>query len=1587
MPVPFYVWGTDSGDTGSFTSNANIDGGRRDGIATSGDGDIDDNPAGLSAELGYTGVPSATGINGLRTLTFSDGGTAVWGAGSGGGFVIPTNEIAYDALNNSTAFTVTGQTPISSAAYSTFFVPTAPPPPLPPANTAPEAADDVFTTTEDARVAGNLLAPNSDTADTDADGNPLTVVSITSSTGVERAVNEATGTGLFILASGAHLRVNADGSFTYDPFGFGFGGASSLTDFDRLDTGEIGFEAFTYVVSDGNGGFDEATVTITVNGVNDAPIAVIDSIKVTEDDAQGSINLLNGNIGPDVDPEGGPLAITQIRVDGQSVTVDPLTGGTLTLGSGASITVLADGTATFFTNGAFEDLGNQPGQLVQRNINFTYTVADENGLTDTALLQVFVAGVNDAPTITAGTTTLTTTNEDTASSATLVSTLLTDRSFDDVDTGNAQGIAVIGVTGSGTWQSSPDAGASGWTSFGPGIVFDIFSAYLFGPTTSIQYIPNGVDGETATFTWRGWDQTESSSTIDSRNTGGTFSLSSNTATASLTVSSIDDEPTLTATGADPDHQPGTGSALFSAAMADTIETGQTFASLTLTVSGLADGADETLRIDGSTVALTDGSFIVSQTNNLAVFVSVNLTTATVFAAGGTLDIAQLQTLVDEMTYNNTSATPTPGNRVVTITELVDSGSNTAPNDNTATLSLVSTVSVVEAPSLVVTTTADVADPFDGETSLREAVAFANSDSDASVITFASDVGDAFETGRTITLLSQLEALTTELTIDGDVNGDGIADVTIDADGTGRIFEINAATSDVTLDSLNLTGGVANEGGAIRVITSGAQLLLRDSSVYGNSASNVGGAINLQSGTSLTVERSTFSDNVAGTSITSGGGGAINAGNATLTVSDSTFNGNSVVAAGFSGGALQISGGSGTFSISNSTFFANEADNVGGAIIAAGSGSLTNVTITNNTAPGGGSVSVQGATIDIANSIIVGNNTAGTSDADFLTFVATVNETGPNLIGSDATYAEVFGSNTLADNGGPVQTMALLADARNPALDAGDDALDAAADARGEARFDQEIVSNNGADVSDLGAYELQGGIVNDPPSLDLTPVLSELAENTGVPARLKVADLAIIEDDVPGTNVLSLTGADADLFELDGTELFLKAGAVLDFETNSVLDVVVSVSDSTLGSSSGAALSVAVTDVNEAPELLLDQLVDTVPSGVSGPERNEVATVGVQDDGTGSNLLSLAGADAAAFELEDGVLYLKPGFVLSSTRSAIDVQVNVDDPDLGSGPEDSVMLSFDVIDTTRIGSDTDDLLIGTPISDTLSGLGGNDTMVGLQSDDILDGGRGSDVAVFTGPAGNYTIALTPDGVIVTDRREGGDGSDLLIDVEAIRFGPDPAGVSDDGAEFDLDSYSGVVGLTADQLETITQFYVGLFDRNPDAFGLFFWSTQLANGVAEAAIALAFIDSPEAIALYGSAPGNSEIVETAYQNFFEREIDLAGQVFWTNLLNLGVITVPEFFTLLDDGASALTGSVTDAQTLQDQVDVGLYFAAINGLSDVSDATTTLALYDTANREASLQEAQDEIDVLASAAGASGSGEFLIQLTGVIDDPFV
>ena len=100
-----------------------------------------------------------------------------------------------------------------------------------------------------------------------------------------------------------------------------------------------------------------------------------------------------------------------------------------------------------------------------------------------------------------------------------------------------------------------------------------------------------------------------------------------------------------------------------------------------------------------------------------------------------------------------------------------------------------------------------------------------------------------------------------MTIDGDTNGDNVADITISGGGTTRIFEQSGTTTDVALLSLTLTGGSAAIGGAIYASYSGS-LVIQDTTLMNNVASNKGGAIytyrtNLSLSSSLLLNNSAF----------------------------------------------------------------------------------------------------------------------------------------------------------------------------------------------------------------------------------------------------------------------------------------------------------------------------------------------------------------------------------------------------------------------------------------------------------------------------------------------------------------------------------------------------------------------------------------------------------------------------------------------------------------------------------------------------------------------------------------------------------
>ncbi|HPM83052.1 MAG TPA: right-handed parallel beta-helix repeat-containing protein, partial [Candidatus Anammoximicrobium sp.] len=256
----------------------------------------------------------------------------------------------------------------------------------------------------------------------------------------------------------------------------------------------------------------------------------------------------------------------------------------------------------------------------------------------------------------------------------------------------------------------------------------------------------------------------------------------------------------------------------------------------------------------------------------------------------------------------------------------------------------------EPPSVVVTTASDAFDLYDGHISLREAIYYAGIGSLGMTVTF-----DRALDGQTVTLGGNMLWLDKPLTIDASA----LSSLTVNADAKSRVFRTTA--NGVVLDSLTITGGRADYGGAIY---SSASLTIKNSRLSGNAATGGGGGIYNASGT-LVVMNSTLSGNTA-----SGSGGAIY-GSGTLTVTNSTLSGNSAN----SGGGVYAA--SGTLSMADTTVSGNTAAGSGGGIYASGTLSIVNTTFTGNSANSGGGVYVSGSgTLAVTNGILTGNVASG-----------------------------------------------------------------------------------------------------------------------------------------------------------------------------------------------------------------------------------------------------------------------------------------------------------------------------------------------------------------------------------------------------------------------------------------------------------------------------------------------------------------------------------------------------------------------------------------------------------------------------------
>jgi hypothetical protein len=304
---------------------------------------------------------------------------------------------------------------------------------------------------------------------------------------------------------------------------------------------------------------------------------------------------------------------------------------------------------------------------------------------------------------------------------------------------------------------------------------------------------------------------------------------------------------------------------------------------------------------------------------------------------------------------------------------------------------------------------------------------------------------------------------------------------------GGGMQINHTTlnaSDVVLSN-NQTGTVnPRTGGGLNINGNCTANLVR-TTITGNTARS-GAALYISFSTSLTVTDSTISGNTA-----QYGGALTTAAAGTVSFIDSTISGNSATIPGGGstsvGGALIIDAGS-PLSLVNVTMTGNTADEGGALYLSSGAlATLTNTTVSANTAAtmGGGGVWMTGGTLTLSNTLFAGNTatgvptqadvkqTGGTLTATYSILGSALNAAPLNDAANHNVFTDSLGLGALANNGGSVQTRALLAG--SPALGVGSVAL--AVDSTGhplayDARGLSFVRTLSG--LIDIGAYESQG---------------------------------------------------------------------------------------------------------------------------------------------------------------------------------------------------------------------------------------------------------------------------------------------------------------------------------------------------------------------------------------------------------------------------------------------------------------------------------------------------------------------------------
>jgi VCBS repeat-containing protein len=317
----------------------------------------------------------------------------------------------------------------------------------------------------------------------------------------------------------------------------------------------------SFKVQSGDDALQDETITVTINGLNDAPVLSAPThatfAAMTEDDAPSAAHTVASFRGPITDGDPGALtgiAITATAGNGDwQYSIDSGASWHTFVGGTASALLLLDtdlvrfapdhnngGQASFIYR-AWDQTTGTHGNTADATV--TGGASAFSSASDSVTLAV--TSINDAPVVTPAHQALSPITEDAIANGGLSVASVIGIAISDVDSGALQGIALSGLTsGNGHWEYSFDG--THWNAVG---AVSESAALLLQADDFLRFVPDGRNGTSASLTYHAWDRTSGThgNVVDLSApgaTGGTTAYSTATDTGSLAVSDVNDAPVV-----------------------------------------------------------------------------------------------------------------------------------------------------------------------------------------------------------------------------------------------------------------------------------------------------------------------------------------------------------------------------------------------------------------------------------------------------------------------------------------------------------------------------------------------------------------------------------------------------------------------------------------------------------------------------------------------------------------------------------------------------------------------------------------------------------------------------------------------------------------------------------------------------------------------------------------------------------------------------------------------------------------------------------------------------------------------------------